>query len=192
MTSYLLSAPAIEPIDLAQAKEYLRIDNNYEDDFINSLIVAARIHVESTISRALISQSWRVVRDDWPKDRIIKLPISPLISLSAITIYDDEGNANSLSLAQFLPQTKSAQARIFLPNIIDGLGQMRQRAAIEIDYVAGYGENSEDVPNDIKQAILILIAYWFEHREALVLAGSGSVVPSGFDRILAPFKSVKL
>ncbi len=192
MTSYLLNGPDIEPVTLAQAKEFLRFDNNNEDDFINSLITAARLHVESVSGRALISQSWRLVLDEWPKNRIINLPIAPLISLSAINIYDEEGNANSLSLAQFQAETKTSPARIFLPRLIEGQINMRERQAIEIDFLAGYGATEQDVPNDLKIAIFTLIAHWFEHRDALIIAGSGSIVPAGFDRIIAPYKIVKL
>ncbi len=192
MTSYLLSAPALEPVTLAQTKEFLRVDDSNEDSFISSLIVAARIHVETITSRALISQSWRVVRDCWPSDRIVNLPIGPLLSLSAITTYDEEGNANGLPLAQFQPETNIAPARIFLPKTISGQVVMRERAAIEIDYVAGFGVSESDVPADLKQAIFTLIAYWFEHRDAVVIAGSGSIVPNGFDNLVAAYKSVKL
>ncbi len=192
MTSYLLSAPALEPVTLAQTKEFLRIDEAHEDDFINSLIAAARIHVESITARALISQSWRVVRDCWPSDRIVNLPVAPLLSLSAITTYDDDGNVTALPLAQFLPETNITPARIFLPKSISGQVIMRERAAIEIDYVAGFGASPNDVPNTLKQAIFTLIAYWFEHRDAVIIAGSGAIVPAGFDALISPYKSVKL
>ena len=46
----------------------------------------------------------------------------------------------------------------------------------------GYGAEPEDVPVDLRQALLVLVAYWFEHRDAVIVAGSGAVVPAGFDR----------
>ncbi len=192
MTSYLLSAPAVEPVSLAQSKEFLRIDDANEDGFITSLIAAARLHVESTTSRALISQSWRIIFDDWPSDRIVKLPVGPLLSLTEINVFDFDGAAHSIALAQFQPETNTAAARIFLPSMIDGLPLMRERAGIEIDYVAGFGASSDDVPADLKQAILSLIAYWFEHRDAVVIAGSGAIVPPGFDNLIASYRVVKL
>ncbi len=36
-----------------------------------------------------------------------------------------------------------------------------------------------------RQACLVLVGYWFEHRDAVIVAGSGSVVPAGFDRLVA-------
>jgi len=48
------------------------------------------------------------------------------------------------------------------------------------------------VPADIRQALLALVGYWFEHRDAVIVAGSGAVVPTGFDRLVAPYRSVRL
>ncbi len=192
MTSYLLNAPVLEPVSLAQVKEFLRIDGAEEDGFITTLIAAARLHVESITGRALISQSWRVVCDKFPLDRIVKLPVGPLLELSQINVYDEDGNAHSLALAQFQPETKTAPARLFLPKMIDGLPLMRKRAAVEIDYVAGFGAEIDDVPADLKQAIFALISYWFEHRDAVVIAGSGSIVPSGFDNMVSSYLAVKI
>ncbi len=192
MTSYMLSAPVLEPVTLEETKEFLRVDGNDEDSFIVSLIAGARLHVESITGRALISQTWRTICDDFPRDRVVNLPVAPLISVSEINVYDSDGNATSLALAQFQPETKVSPARIFLPNVIDGLPSLRERAAVEIDYVAGFGASSSDVPNDLKQALFSLIAYWFEHRDAVIIAGSGAVVPAGFDRLVAAYRGVRI
>jgi len=192
MTSYLLSGPALEPVLLAEAKVFLRVDDTVEDDFITTLITAARLHVEGMTGRALIAQSWRVVCDNWPRDRIIKLPTGPVISLSAVTVYDVDGAATSLPLAQFHPETEVAPARLFLPGVMANTPILRERAAIEIDYVAGFGVDASDVPTDLKQAILSLIGYWYEHRDAVVIAGSGCVVPTGFDQLVAKYRNIRL
>jgi uncharacterized phiE125 gp8 family phage protein len=48
------------------------------------------------------------------------------------------------------------------------------------------------VPADLRQALLGLVAHWFEHRDAVIVAGSGVVIPSGFDRAVARYKRVRL
>jgi uncharacterized phiE125 gp8 family phage protein len=192
MTSYLLAGPAVEPVSLAEAKAFLRLDDASEDAFVSTLIAAARLHIEGTTGRALGAQSWRVVRDDWPKDGVIALPVGPLLSLSAITAYDANGTSTSVPLAQFLPETSAMPARINLPDTLKGAPALRRRAAIEIDYVAGFGTTAANVPVDLKQAVLVLIGYWFEHRDAVVVAGSGAVVPGGFDNLIAKYRAVRL
>ncbi|WP_162783826.1 baseplate multidomain protein megatron [Devosia naphthalenivorans] len=57
MTSYLLAGPAGEPVSLAEAKAFLRVDDGAEDGLIGTLIGAARLHVEGVTGRALLAQS---------------------------------------------------------------------------------------------------------------------------------------
>ena len=69
---------------------------------------------------------------------------------------------------------------------------LQEREGIEIDYLAGFGSDPDDVPADLKQAMLGLVAHWYEHRDAVIVAGSGALVPSGFDRLVAAHKRVRL
>lgn len=192
MTSYLLSGPTVEPITLDESKVFLRVSDTAEDGFISTLITAARLHIEGTTGRALISQSWRTVHDCWPQNRQIILPVAPLMSIIQIVVYDNGGDPTTLPLAQFQPETNANPARIFVPNSIVGLPEMREHNGIEIDYVAGFGASGADVPADLRQALLSLVGYWFEHRDAVVIAGSGAVVPPGFDGLVQAYRGVKL
>jgi uncharacterized phiE125 gp8 family phage protein len=188
MISYLLAGPVGEPVSLAEAKAFLRVDDTAEDALIGTLITAARLHVEGVTGRALMHQTWRMVRDGWPVDRTIKLPVTPFASVVAVTAYDTAGTAHAVPLAQFM----DAPDRLLLPANVAGLPLMRDRQGIEIDYVAGFGSAPEDVPVDIRQALLTLVAHWHEHRDAVIVAGSGAVVPSGFDRLIAPHRRLAL
>jgi len=91
-------------------------------------------------------------------------------------------------VAQFWPEN----GRLLLPLNVAGMPVLRERQGIEVDYRAGFGEETSDVPADLRQALLALVGYWFEHRDAVIVAGSGAVVPSGFDRVIAPYRSVRL
>ncbi len=56
MSSILLTPPAVEPVTLAEAKAYLRVEHGDDDDVIAALIAAARSHVEAQTRRVLITQ----------------------------------------------------------------------------------------------------------------------------------------
>lgn len=188
MVSYLLAGPAEEPVSLAEAKAFLKVDDGAEDGLITTLIGAARLHIEGVTGRALLAQSWRVVLDDWPESRVVKLPVTPFMAVTEITAYDAAGAAHEVPLAQFM----SEPDRLLLPATVAGMPALRERQGIEIDYVAGFGAEPGDVPADIRQALLVLVAYWYEHRDAVIVAGSGAVVPSGFERLMAAHKRVRL
>jgi uncharacterized phiE125 gp8 family phage protein len=56
---------------------------------------------------------------------------------------------------------------------------------VVISYDAGYG-NAEDVPADIKQAIMMLAGYLYENREGL------GEIPQSVKDILNPYKVLKV
>lgn len=188
MISYLLAGPAQEPVSLVEAKASLKVDDIAEDGLITTLIGAARLHIEGVTGRALLAQSWRLVLDDWPDDRQVTLPVTPFVAVTDITAFDLGGTGHEVPLEQFL----SEPDRLLLPRTISGMPIMRDRQGIEIDYVAGFGSEPEDVPADMRQALLMLVGYWFEHRDAVIVAGSGAVVPTGFDRLVSGYKRVRL
>ncbi|SFV35878.1 phage conserved hypothetical protein, phiE125 gp8 family [Devosia crocina] len=188
MTSYLLAGPAEEPVSLAEAKGFLKVDDGAEDGLITTLIGAARLHVEGITGKALLAQNWRMVLDDWPDDGVVKLPVAPLIAIIAISVTDGNGASHDLPLDQF----RSEPDRLIVPRVVVGMPRMQERQGIEIDFTAGSGAEPADVPPDLRQAILGLVAHWHEHRDAVIVAGSGAVVPSGFDRMVARHKRVRL
>ena len=44
MSSFLLTAPAVEPLSLAEAKAFLRVEHGDDDDVIGALISASRVY----------------------------------------------------------------------------------------------------------------------------------------------------
>jgi len=192
MTSYLLTGPAIEPISLEEAKIFLRVSDTADDQLITTLIAAARVHVETLTRSAMITQTWRKVLDCWPSSNQVEMPLGPFQTLLSIRVYDAANVATTLPLAQFLPEESSRPARIALPTKIADQPIKRDRAAIEIDYQVGFGTNAADVPIDLKQSLLTLIGHWYQNREAVVMAGSGAIVPHGFDELIAPYKVMNL
>jgi uncharacterized phiE125 gp8 family phage protein len=191
MISYLLAGPAEEPVTLAEAKAWEKVDGADEDALLATLITAARLHLESVTGRALLTQSWRLVLDAWPAGGEVRLPVAPLSELSEIRAFDEDGDGHTLGLEQFVVVPGDGPVRLLLPNAVAGMPALRQRFGIEIDYVAGFGA-AADVPQELKQALLVLVAHWFEHRDAVVIAGSGAVIPFGFDRLIAPWREVRL
>ena len=55
MSAIPLSPPASEPISLAEAKQYLRVERDADDELVAALIAAARNAVELSTRRVLIA-----------------------------------------------------------------------------------------------------------------------------------------
>ncbi|HST93408.1 MAG TPA: head-tail connector protein [Microvirga sp.] len=188
MIPIFVSGPAVEPITLAEMKAYLRVDDDdaAQDDLISGLIKAARLMIEAASRRILIEQSWRVVLDRWPCNRVILLPLAPLIAVDAIRITDAAGTASDLPESAFEADALSDPPRIVASGAPD---PGRPRHGISIELRAGYGTTAEAVPATLKLAIRILVAHWFENRGDVV---GEQILPPEALALVAPFQRARL
>jgi uncharacterized phiE125 gp8 family phage protein len=191
MPSILLSPPAIEPVSLAEAKAYLRVEHDDDDDVIAALVAGARIHVEAQTRRALIAQSWRLIRDAWPDSGRIAITPSPLRELLAARVYRLDGTTQAIDVAAFAADMASAPAVLaFAAGALPAPG--RAVGGIELDIEAGYGDAASDVPEPLRQAIRVLVAHWYENRGLIGLGGPVAVLPYGAAALIQPYRVLSL
>ena len=191
MALVLTSAPAAEPISLAEAKAHLRIDADDEDALLSSLIAAARMFIERTLGLALITQTWSYFLDFWPRSSCVTLPIAPVQAVSAVTLHDGAGGSTTLDADDYTVDILSQPARLVLngatPPVV-----ARALNAFEIAFTAGYGDAASDVPAPIRHALTLLVAHWFERREPVVLGLGAQEVPTTVAGLLLPYRRVRL
>jgi uncharacterized phiE125 gp8 family phage protein len=191
MSSILLSGPALEPVTLDEAKAYLRVEHDDDDDIIAALIAGARVHVQAQTRRALITQSWRLIRDAWPDSgRVAVVPV-PLRELLAARIYRLDGSTQAIDPAAFVADTAAAPAVLsFASGALPVPG--RVIAGIELDVETGYGDAPADVPEDMRQAIRILVAHWYENRGLIAVGQTVAVLPQAVAALIAPYRVLSL
>ncbi|MCF4097934.1 head-tail connector protein [Maritalea mediterranea] len=191
MTSILVAGPAVEPLSVAETKSYLRLDHADDDALIATLIAAARSHIESVTRKAMITQRWKWVSDVWPGHGIT-LPIAPFQALESISLFDDPGTETIWPLAEVKQNKQSGKCTVFLAPTSTSVPRLRDYDAVEITYRTGFGDAAGNVPEDLRLAMLRLIGHWYEHREAVVTAGSGAVIPTQFDLLISKYCEVRL
>jgi uncharacterized phiE125 gp8 family phage protein len=187
MPSLLLAAPAVEPVSLDEARAFLRVEHNDDDEVIAALAAGSRIHVEAQTRRALIPQDWRISADCWPQDGRLTILPAPLQSLIAARVYDAGGNAQTLDTQAFVPDL-AGSTLVFAPWALPAPGRL---AGIELDVRVGYGDAAIDVPEALRQAIRLLTAHWYDNR-GLVAAGSVAALPANVTALIAPYRMVAL
>jgi len=188
MPSRLLTPPSAEPVTLAEAKAFLRVEHDADDDVIATLVTAARCHVEAQTRRALLTQVWRLTRDAWPIDGRIPVAPSPLQALAAARVHDAAGAAHALDPQVFLVDAAGAQL-VFAPGSLPAPGRA---AGIELDIAVGYGDAAADAPQPLRQAVRMLVAHWYENRGVAAAEAGAAVLPLSVAALLAPYRVVTL
>ena len=210
----LSTPPAKLPVTMDEVRAHLRIDATDIDEEapMAADLRAATNQAELYLSQSLITQTWTLFRDSWPTTarskgdawwdgvrqgaisslfsggREMELPKWPLISVTHIKTYDDDDTATTFAASKYFVDTTSRPGRIVLREAAAAPAPTRVANGVEVQYVAGYGPDYADVPEDIRQGILRMIAYLYENRgecsEDQAMDKSGAAVLWARHRIL--------
>lgn len=185
MPLILLSEPEEEPLSLADAKLFLRVDHTADDTLIADLIRTARKHVETVTGKRLVTQIWRLVLDQWPDGGTMKLPLAPVSAVEAARLRAADGTETDVDRESW--QLDTSTSRLRMP---ERPPVLRPFAGIEIDLEVGYGA-AEDVPPGSVQAIRLLVAHWYEHRASASPSGMDAL-PLAVAALIAPERSLRV
>ncbi len=168
-----LVAPAVTPLSLTEVKAHLRVDGTDQDGVIQMYLDAATDYVDGEwgfLGRALVTQTWRLTIDTFPCAEI-KIPLPPLQSISSVGYFDSAGDFQTLvEDTDYFVDDQSEPGWITpmstWPTTLDAINSVR------IEFVAGYDPSTDsppdltaNIPGDTKQAMLLLITDWMEHRQ---------------------------
>lgn len=177
------TAPAGQPISIAEAKAHAVIDHNEDDALIDIYISEAVDYAENHTGRQLMPQVWTAYYDQWPT--CFELPFRPLQSV-AIKYSDEAGAEQTLAADQYQVDAQSYPALVRLapgaswPNIEDNYN------AIRVEATCGYVD-ADAVPAGIKSALYLLTGHLYENRE-----GSAAVkieeLPLGVNAFLTQYR----
>lgn len=174
-----ITKPVSEPVVLSDVEGHCRInDLSDESATIDIFIEAMRQQCESVTRRALITQKWELLLDEFPLDRNpVEIPLPPLQSIEEIKYLDLTGVEQVLDPLTYRV-IKSANEKCQPGFVIPIYGSVWPVAlndynSVTISFTCGYGPIGEDtssnVPKAIKQWMLLNIANLYENRETIQL-----------------------
>ena len=157
--------PASEPVSLQEMCAYLRLDCDEEQSLIGQLIKAARQYCEDFQRRAYLRQTLELV--DRPMNNILELPrsenLQEVLSVSNATL-------NNVGYTVVTAEKNNVTVR----------------------YVTGV-EDAAGVDEQVKLAIRMLVAHWFENRTAVSFGNTvPREVPLAVKALLEPGRIITL
>jgi len=186
----LKTAPASTAISLAQAKAFLRIDSDYDDDdsYITSLINVATSVVEEYTRRRLITQTYNLFYDEFPP--YIDLQIGDVASVTHIKYYDTDNTQQTLATSEYDVDTVIRPGRIYQAETGDFPNTYERPNAVEVEFIVG--ATAADIPAPIVQAIYITLGRYYENRQDVVLGTQVQELPLMVEYLLTPYRLLEL
>lgn len=183
--SFKITTPAASWLtDLTTVKTYLRVDGTADDDLLTMYIKAASSAIDRYCNRFFINTTLEYTIDGFGEDRRdslaagfyeghkatflgnageIDLPFRPIYSVTSIKTFDAANTETTFSSSSY--QVDETGGRIYLNEGTTWPTDLRQREAVKIVYVAGYGANSSSVQFDVCQAALLHVAKMYECKD---------------------------
>lgn len=180
MSIVTITAPAEEPISLAEARAQCRCGSD-EDALLTIYTKAARRLCENKIGRRLITQTVEERLDAFPTGEAeIRLSATPVQSISSVK-YDLNDAEQTMDSADYVLDSAAYPGGWLLPAADTEWPDTDDTAnCVRVRYVAGFGDATA-VPEDLKAWMLLTIAALFEQRAAVDASGLASALP---DRIV--------
>ena len=186
----LKTGPTSTVISLAEAKTFLRIDSDYDDDntYITSLINVATSVVEEFTRRRLVTQTFNIFYDEFPS--FIDLQIGDVASVTHIKYYDTDNSLQALHPSNYDVDTKIRPGRIYQSETGDFPNTYERPNAVEVEFVVGSA--ASDVPAPIVQAVYIIVGRYYENRQDVVMGTQVNELPLMVDHLLTPYRLLEL
>jgi len=186
-----------------EAKLRLRVDNDRENYVIDSLIDAATELVEVDTGQTFRVSTFQTTFDGFPTPAVfsgvdpilfplevdalspsrMELPEFPLTAVTSISYVDTNGATQTLSTSVFSVDTKAQPGLIILKPGQSWPATQLTPDAVTVTYTAG-----QTPPARAKQAVMFLVATWYENRESVVIGAVPVELQNAYKKLIWSLK----
>jgi uncharacterized phiE125 gp8 family phage protein len=165
----LITAPAVEPVTLAEAKAHCRVEHSEEDALITSIIVSAREQAEHITGRPLITQTWEAVLDEFPICEV-RLGKANVLSITSVKYLDLDGVEQTMSSGLYMLDAEDSADCWLHPAINTNWPSTQDIVnAVRVRFACGYGAAASAVPQSVKDWIKLTVAHYYANRESVAV-----------------------
>lgn len=178
---YEVTASGSEPLSVEDAKTFLRIETDADDDLLEILITAARISAERLTNRSFITRTWRASfpgSDCNGQNELAKNPITA-VTLVEELIDEDAGTWQAVTDTRLM--LTSTFAKIRYPEVI--YPPIEAPYGVRVTFTGGYSV----LPKDLLQALKMHVAFMYENRGDVEAVG-GVDIPTAAKLIYRQYR----
>lgn len=188
----LIETSAVNDGDLPVVafRAHLRLGAGFADEatgdgLLIQYLRAAIALIEARTGKALMARSYRLTISNWRWADAQALLVAPVSSVASVTLRDAEGVAEVVDAARWRLIADRHRPKIAATGAV--LPMVPTNGSVEIDFTAGFGAIWDAVPDDLRQAVMLLAAQMYEHRTE----GAASV-PGAVEGLLARWMPLRI
>lgn len=188
MILQVVTDAAAEPITITEATYHLKSQgitfDSDETTELTSIIKAARLMAENHTRRKFITQTMKVFMDDWTT--YVTLGVGPVSAIASVQYLDTAGATQTLATSEYSTDLISSNPRVFFHGTLPDL-QENKYNRVWVNFTAGYGAASTNVPEDIRSAIKMIIGHLWENRQDVIVGSQVNKMPKSSEYLLFPY-----
>jgi uncharacterized phiE125 gp8 family phage protein len=193
----LVTPPAKLAVTLGELKSHARIDHDLQDANLYGWLLAAIELAQKETGRQLINATYDETFNAWPcadgwGDRAFRLYWSPLVSISSVKYLDTAGVQQTLDPANYRADLVRSPGRVVFKRSTSFPSLYDDSQTITVRYVAGYGPEMHDVPEMIRQWIIVQVVTRDAFREAFTDRPAHELPGRFVDRLLDDYRIVRV
>jgi uncharacterized phiE125 gp8 family phage protein len=174
-------------------KDHLRMGSGFAEDSLQDALLegflrAALSTIEGRTAKAIYLRNFSLTLGAWRSGDRQALPLAPVEDVSAVTLISATGDETPVpSTAWRLVPDLS---RPLLVSLGGALPVIPQNGSVRISFAAGFGASWDLIPGDLRQAIMMLAAHYYDYRQDTTL-GAGCM-PFGVTALIDRYRPVRI
>ncbi|MGB0439874.1 MAG: head-tail connector protein [Paracoccaceae bacterium] len=179
-------------LPVAELEAHLRLSSGFgtgvsQEALLMSFLRAALAAIEGWTDKVLIARGFTYTVRSWRQARSQPLPVAPIRAVSAVQMVTPAG-AEAAMTAEWYLQADMVRPVLSAPH--GAFDAIPTGGMAQIHFTAGFGPTFGDVPADLRQAVLLLAAHYYEYRDETAL--SEGCMPFGVTALLARYRKMRL
>ena len=179
------------PVD--EFKAHLRLGTSFgqdtaQDEVLSGFLRAAMAAIESRTGKILMTRPFSWSLTFWRDRDSQVLPVAPISALTRLSTVARDGGESDIDPAQYWLQRDSQRPKLRAVGAC--LPVIPQGGSAVIEFEAGYGPAWNDLPADLRQAVMLLAAHYYEYRDETSL--SDGCMPFGVSSLIERYKVMRM
>lgn len=179
------------PVD--EFKAHLRVGSGFgtdtlQDEVLQGFLRAAMAAIEVRTGKMLLVRnfSWNLTM--WRDASAQTLPVAPVRVISELELVARDGSRQTVDVDLYWLEQDQSRPRV--RSVGACLPAIPTAGSVVVTFDAGFGVAWGDIPADLRQAVMLLAAHYYEYRDETGL--SDGCMPFGVTSLIQRYKPLRL